>query len=352
MTVAVAPGTPAAAAPPAAAPDSPAPDAGDVSPSVDGDGGDDVENVRSKAREILFSGKSDDEVEAELKSKPETKPAPEKPKVEPEKPKDEIELSRKWAKYNDQNERLVKRQKAHLAEVETKTKELSDREAKLAAREALHNDPVKYLVDHGWTKDQIVDWIKSDGKVDPEILVKQLESRHQQQIEELRKEREREKAEFQREQEDRQRQREMQRVENELNQEVKQLVDSDSELGVLKRLVAKKPEKFEAFVNKRVGEIIREVWRRTFDPETETGRTVDPREALLYLQSELAELQLTDPGQAPAVKPATPVAVEPTPITNGATSQRVVRSTQVDESDVDALRAKAARILAGEEEAE
>ncbi len=102
----------------------------------------------------------------------------------------------------------------------------------------------------------------------------------------------------------------------------------------------------------RVGSIIREVWKKTFNKGenegTGKGTVVDPRDALLYLQSELTELQLGDPGQAPAVRSANPVAVEPTPITNQATSARSVRAVEYDESDPEQRRERARKILEGE----
>jgi hypothetical protein len=305
-----------------------------VGPSPEGSGEDDgdLEVARRKAREILFDGK-DPEAEPE----PEAKPKP----VEPPKPKaeekDEIALSKKWAKVTAQEDRLVKRQKEHAAKEDA----LKEREAKIAAAEQKMNDPVAYLAERGWTKDQIVQWIQSDGKVDPEILVKQLDERHRKEIEELRAERAKEREEL----ENTRRQRDMERVTSELAREVKHLYLNDSELSLVKTLVEKNPKKFESFMQSRVEQIIRTVWDRE-------KQVVDPRDALLYAQQELAELQLANPGQAPAVKPATPVAVEPTPITNGATSSRTVRPVDYDESDPEARRAKAARILAGEEEAE
>ncbi len=355
MTVAVSPGTPApgnpaSPAPSTAADPSSVPTAPDgvVGPSPDeGADGDGMGDARRKAREILFAEKEpeggDEVVEGEAKS--EVKPT--EPKTE-ERPKDEIALSKEWARVSAQETRLKTKQKEFLAE---KTAFSTEKESVLKAKQDLEsqlNDPVAYLSKAGWSKDKIVEWIQSDGKVDPEILVKQLSEKHQKEIDELRAERKREREEL----EGAQQQRRMAEVEGQLNDEVVAMVGSDAELAALKRLIDKNPQKFKPFVQTRVGSIIREVWKKTFNKGenegTGKGTVVDPRDALLYLQSELTELQLGDPGQAPAVRSANPVAVEPTPITNQATSARSVRAVEYDESDPEQRRERARKILEGE----
>jgi hypothetical protein len=360
MSAAVAPGNPVAAppaalaeAPPVAAPEGHEP--GSAEPE------DVVGLSRAKARELLFSGKSDEEVDADATdhvAKPKAKAEPEKPKAEPEKPKEDvdIEISRRYAKVDAQEKRLKEHRKEFETEKNTFTTERESLLKEKQELESVKNNPIDFLSKAGWSKEKIVEWIQGDGRVDPEILVKQLDEKHQRELAELRAERQREKDEFETEQEGRRRQRDLQRVEGELNTEVKSLVMTDAELGVLKRLIDKKPEKFEAFVQKRVGAIIAEVWTKTLNKGehegTGRGEVVDPRDALLYLQRELAELQLDSPGQVPAVKSANPAAVEPTPITNHATSQRTVQAVTYDETDPEARRARAAAILAGEIEPE
>lgn len=338
MTVSIAPGTPAPGNPASPAPGavdtgsepSSAPE-GVVGPSPDEGDGDELSVARRKAREILFAKEEPEEGAEEPPA-----PAPAPPKVE-EKPKDEIALSKEWARVSAQEKRLKEKQRVYL---EQNTALQGEREAVLKAKqehEALINDPVAFLSKAGWDKDKIVQWIQSDGKVEPEILIKQLSEKHQREMEELRSERKREQEELNLTRQTR----EMERVEGELGQEVKTMVSTDPELAILKRLVSKDPKKFEAFIDGRVKKIITDVWKKS-------KQAVDPRDALLYLQSELAELQLADPGQAPAVKPATPAAVEPTPITNQATASRTVRPVEYDESDPEQRRARAAKILAGE----
>jgi hypothetical protein len=365
MSAAVMPGTPSPASP-AAPPSAPAGQGQLPANSVEhgaaeadsGETGDIVSDARKKARELLFSTKTDAEVDEEaeghVKKKPEVKV---EAKKEPEKPKEDpdIEVSRRFAKVHAQETRLKERQKELLTEKETFSKEKESILKEKQELEAMRNDPVGFMAKAGWTKEKIVEWIQGDGRVDPEILVKQLDEKHQRELAELRAERQREKEAYETEQQDRQRKRDMERVEGELYTEVKSLVDSDGELGTLKRYIAKKPEKNEAVIQRRVGSIIAECWKRTFNKgENEglnKGTVVDPRDALLYLQQELAELQL-EPGQAPAVKPANPAAVEPSPITNHATSQRTIQNVEYDETDPEARRARAAAILAGEIEAD
>ena len=248
--------------------------------------------------------------------------------------------SKKWAKLRAQEDRLVKRQKEFAEEQKSwgeRTKAIEAREAAIAEREALVNDPLALLNKAGWTKEKIVDWIQSDGKVDPELLIKQISENHQKQIEELKAERERERVEL----ENAKRQREFQRVEGELYAEVSAVLKSDQELPSLQKLLQKRPQQ-EAFLQRRVGEIIRTVWQAKQE-------VVAPRDALLYLESELAAIQLADPGPAPAARPANPAAVEPRPITNQATSQRSVQPlSNYDESDPEARRARARAVLSGE----
>lgn len=339
MSAAVAPGTPAPAVV-----NSPASEGADgsseaadavVGPSAD-DG--DPEALRAKARELLFSGKSEEEVEAELAPKP-------KPKAEVAKPeeKDDIALSKEWARVSAQEKRLREKQKAHLTEVESLKAERETLLKERSEREALQNDPVAFLQKAGWDKDKIVQWIQSDGKIEPELLIKQISEKHQKEIEELRAERSKERTEL----DNARRERAKAETEAALGDEVLHMSKSDPELADLRRLLEKNPKKFEPFIKNRVGSILQEVWKKTFDPATGKGTLVDPREALVYLQAELAELQLA-PGQAPAARTANPGAVEPSPITNHATSQRTVRSVDYDEMDPEARRARSEAFLRGE----
>lgn len=298
-----------------------------------GDSGDDAAVARRKAREVLFSDKEPEEALAEVEkkeAKPEAKPEPEKPK-EPERSEDEIALSREWRKFRQDRKAFD----AQSREFKAKTESFAQRETKLAEREAQMNDPVQFLAAAGWTKDRIVEWIQSDGKVDPEILVKQFSEKHQKELEELKAEREREREELKLEKQGRQ----LETLKHELDTEVASMAKTDPEFALLQKFIAKKGE---AGVQKRVRDIIAQVWNQK-------QQVVDPRDVLVYLERELAEIQLGDaPGQAPAVKSANPAAVEPKPITNQATSQRTVVPVEYDESDPEARRARAAAILRGE----
>lgn len=316
-------------APPAGAPD--VSTDGPASTGDDGSEADEIGAARRKARELLFDGKEPEETESP--DKPKAKP------VEPEKPKEDsdLELSRRFAKADAQEKRLKERQKTHLAEVEAFKAKSEQLEAKSRDLEIAYSDPIAFLGKAGWDKDRIVQWIQGDGKVDPEILIKQLSEKHQTEMEALRKEREEERRQLQQTKQDR----ELQRLEGELYQEVSSLVKGDQELGVLKRLVDKNPTRWEPFIQQRVGNIIATVYKQK-------QQVVDPRDALVYLQSELAEMQLENPGQVPAVRSANPAAVEPSPITNRATSQRTVVPVDYDETDPDARRARAAAVLRGE----
>ncbi len=201
-----------------------------------------------------------------------------------------------------------------------------------------------YLQKAGWDKDRIVKWIQDDGKIEPELMVKQLDDRYKTEIQKLREERETERREL----ENSRRERQMADTEAELGRVTLDLARTDPELGDLKRLIEKNPKKFEGHFKERVGAIIREVWKKTFDPATGKGTVVDPRDALVYLQQELAEYQLS-PGQAPAARTANPGAVEPSPITNQASSQRTVRAAvDYDELDPEARRARSEAYLRGE----
>lgn len=312
-----------------------APEAPESSPveADSGDSGDEAAVARRKAREVLFSDKDPEEALAEVEKKPEAK-AEEKP--EPEKPKDErsedeIALSREWRKFRQDRKAFEADQKKFKATAEG----LTQREAKVAEREAQMNDPVQFLAAAGWTKDRIVEWIQSDGKVDPEILVKQFSEKHQKELEELKAERERERQELMLEKQSRQ----LETLKHELDAEVASMAKQDPEFTLLQKFIAKKGE---AGVQKRVRDIIAQVWNQK-------QQVVDPRDVLVYLERELAEIQLGDaPGQVPAVKSANPAAVEPKPITNQATSQRTVVPVDYDETDPEARRARAAAILRGE----
>lgn len=294
-------------------------------PSDEGDDGDEVAVARRKAREILFSETGEPEPE-----KP--KQAEKKPE---EKPKDETDLSRGFAKLHAQEKRLDAKRAEFTQQQEAFKRQSEEFQAKAKDIELAYSDPVQFLAKAGWSKDQIIKWIQSDGKVEPEILIKQLSDKHQQEMEALRKEREREREEL----EGTRRQRELERVDSELSAEVRTLYSSDAELSLLNQLAQKSPKQAK-LIDSRVKQIISEVWKKS-------QQAVDPRDALLYLQQELTELQL-GPGQAPVVTSTNPAAVEPRPITNSATSQRTVRPTQYDESDPEARRARAAAILAGE----
>jgi vacuolar-type H+-ATPase subunit I/STV1 len=290
----------------------------------------DMGELRSKARETLFSAEEPAETPEVPASKPEEKP-------EPPKTKDELDLSKSWAKHDRERASLA-RKKAEFAalvkEFETKQAEFEPKNADL---QTAYSDPIAFLGKAGWDKDKIMQWVMGDGKVDPELLVKQLETRHQEEIRKLREERDQEKQEL----EDARRARELERVESELYQDVSaQLKDPRFEL--LQKLVAKNPKQ-EAVLQKKVGEIIAAVYKKSGN-ET----VVDPADALAYLQAELAEIQLADPAPSPAVKPAKLAAVEPKPITNSSHGERVVSTVTYDETDPAQRKERARQILAGE----
>ncbi len=321
-----------------------APDAPEVSAveNDSGDSGDDAAEARRKAREVLFSDKEPEEALADAE-KPEKKTEPEKkPEPEPEAKEDEVQLSKKWAKVRAQEDRLVKRQKEFAEQQRafeaTKT-EFESLKSKLTEERALvTSDPVQFLASQGWTKDRIVEWIQSDGKVDPEILVKQFSEKHQKELEELKAERERERQELMLEKQARQ----IETLKSQLDAEVS-VMAKEPDFALLQKFIAKKGE---AGVQKRVRDIIAQVWNQKKE-------VVDPRDVLVYLERELAEIQLGDsPGQVPAARPANPAAVEPKPITNQATSQRTVVPVDYDETDPEARRARAAAILRGEIQAD
>jgi hypothetical protein len=297
-----------------------------------------VEDARRAARELLFSDKPDEEAPEEG-AEPEAPKVEAKPELEPEKPKeperseDEIALSRQWKRFRQDRKEFDAKQR----EFESKAKSYEEREAKIAAREARMSDPVAFLAESGWTKDKIVEFIQSDGKVDPEILVKQFSEKHQRELEELRAESAREREALKHEQNARQ----LATLKAKLDDYVVTAVSSEPDFKLLQRFVAKKGE---AGVQTRVRDIIAKVWN-------EKQQTIDPRDVLVYLEAELAEIQLGDsPGQPPAVKPANAAAAEPRPITNQATSQRTVVPVDYDEDDPEARRQRAAAIWRGEAE--
>jgi Skp family chaperone for outer membrane proteins len=286
--------------------------------------------LRSKARETLFSA---EEPAPEVEAKPE----PAKAEPEAPKPKDEVDLSKSWAKHDRERASLAKKKAEFAAQVKEFEAKQAEFEPKNAGLEEAYRDPIAFLGKAGWDKDKIMQWVMGDGKVDPELLVKQLETRHQEEIRKLREERETEKKEL----ESARRTREFERVESELYQDVSaQLKDPKFEL--LQKLVAKNPKQ-EGVLQRRVGEIISAVYKKT------SGETVvDPADALAYLQAELAEIQLSDPAPSPAVKPAKLAAVEPKPITNSSHGERVVSTVGYDETDPAQRKERVRQILAGE----
>lgn len=329
-------GTPAAApaVPPPVAVEAPA--AAVETPAVPAADGsdDDPGERRRKAREILFAkeepAEGDEPAEVKLAPKVEPKTEPEKPKEQEARSDDEIALSREWKKFRQDRKAFD----AQSKEFKAKSEAFAEREAKLAAREAKLNDPVAFLAESGWTKDKIVEFIQSDGKVDPEVLVKQFSEKHQRELEELRAERKREQEalEFEKNQ------RKLDQLGAQLDAEVATMVDGET-YPLLKRFVAKKGMKS---IQTRVRDAIAKVFQQKQE-------VVAPEDALAYFENELAEIQLGDaPGQLPAVQSAKAAAVEPNPITNQATSQRVVVPSQYDETDPEARRRRAKAILDGE----
>lgn len=289
-----------------------------------------VEDARAKAREILFAKGEEPEGEgAPAAEKPK-----EAPKPEPEKPKelDEAKLSKRFAKVDAQEKRLSERQKAFLAEQEgfkTRVEQLEQRET-LAKQ-----DPVAFLEQTGWTKDQIIDWIRSDGKIEPEKLIKDLDSKYQQEIQRMREEREAERASFEQEK----RQRDVQKVEQMLVDEVSHHLGS-GKFPILASITQGDAEE-RGSLDQRVKEITLQVFRKT-------QKAVEPHEVLEYLEGRWAKTVSRLPGQAPAVKSATPVAVEPKPITNAATAERSVRPVEYDELDPEQRQVRVQAILRGE----
>lgn len=282
-----------------------------------------VEDARAQARKILF------DKEAEEAAKPE--PA----KVEPpkkEEPPPETEISKRFAKVHAQEKRLSERQKAFLAEQEAFKSARAEVEE---FRSLAKSDPVKLLEQAGWTKDQIIDWIRSDGKIEPEKLIKDLDSKYQQEIQRMREEREAEKAALESER----RQRDVQKVEQMLVDEVSHHLGS-GRFPILASITQGDAEE-RGSLDQRVKEITLQVFQKT-------KKAVEPHEVLEYLEGRWAKTVSRLPGQAPAVKSASPVAVEPKPITNEATASRTVRPVDYDELDPEQRQARVQAILRGE----
>lgn len=293
------------------------------------DGGDEISSARAKAREILFAKEEPQEAEEKPKAKAEEPKAP-----EPEKPKepDETEVSRRFAKVHAQEKRLKERQQAFLQEQEAfKAARAEVDEYRTLAK----SDPVKLLERAGWTKDQVIEWIRSDGKIEPEKLIKDLDERYKSEIQKLKEEREAEKRAFEQEK----RAREVKQVEQMLTDEVSSLLGA-GKYPILASIVTGDAEE-RASLDQRVREITMQVWQKT-------QKAVEPHEVLEYLEGRWAKTVSRLPGQAPAVKSAPPVAVEPKPMTNGASSERTVRSVDYDEMDPEQRKARADAILRGE----
>lgn len=295
-------------------------------------GEDIVADARAEARKLLFSDKEEPETPTETEE-PKVETKPEEPKSEEkkdERSEDEIALSKQWKRFRQDRKEFDAKVKADAQRAE----DLTRREAALKEREEKHADPIAYLSAMGWSKDRIVEFIQSDGKVDPEILIKQLGDKHQRELEELRAERQREQEALKNERTAR----ELENLKSQLDSEVSAMVKED-DFKLLQRFTAKKGE---AGVQKRVRDIIAEVWNKKKE-------VVDPRDVLVYLENELAEIQLGDaPGQLPAVQSAKAAAAEPRPITNQSTSQRTVIPSNYDEEDPEARRERAQKILRGE----
>lgn len=311
---------------PAAAPAAPPPPPPVEAPET----GDIVEDARAEARKILFE-KREEEAEAEAK-----KPEPAAPKVE-EKPKEpdqpsDTEVSRRFAKVHAQEKRLSERQKAFLAEQESFK---AAREEVESLRSRAKADPVAFLEQTGWTKDQVIDWIRSDGKIAPEQLIKDLDSKYQQEIQKMREEREAEKLAFEREKA----QRSVQKVEQMLTDEVTALL-GEGKYPILASITGGDAEE-RSSLDHKVREITMQIWHKT-------KKAVEPHEVLAYLEGRWAKTVARLPGQAPAVRSANPVAVEPKPITNAATAERTVRPDDYDELDPEQRQARVAAILRGE----
>lgn len=296
-------------------------------------GEDIVSDARAEARKLLFSESEPEAAPEEAEPAAEAAPEPEKPKVEEkkdERSEDEIALSKQWKRFRQDRKEFDAKVKADTQRAE----QLAAREAALKGREERHADPIAYLNAAGWTKDKIIEFIQSDGKVDPEILIKQLGEKHQRELEELRAERQREHEALTHERTAR----ELENLKSQLDTEVSTMVKED-DFKLLQRFTAKKGE---AGVQKRVRDIIAEVWNKK-------KQVLDPRDVLVYLENELAEIQLGDaPGQLPAVQSAKAAAAEPRPITNQSTSQRTVIPSNYDEEDPEARRERAQKILRGE----
>lgn len=314
---AVAPQAPPPAAPPPEVTEAPEPG------SAEADTGDVVEDARAKARKILF----DKEQEEEAAPKVEAKPEPKK-----EEPPPETELSKKFAKVHAQETRLKEKQKAFLAEQDAWKPRVQELEQKEQLAKA---DPVAFLERAGWTKDQIIEWIRSDGKIEPEKLIKDLDSKYQQEIQRMREEREAEKQAFEQEK----RQREVSKVEQMLTDEVSHHLGT-GKYPILASIVNGDAEE-RGSLDHKVREITMQIWKKT-------QKAVEPHEVLEYLEGRWAKTVARLPGQAPAVKSATPVAVEPRPITNSATAERSVQPDTYDELDPEQRAARAAAILRGE----
>lgn len=236
-----------------------------------------------------------------------------------ETPPSEEELSKSWTAYRAKQKRLVA-ERAAFAEEQRKSTErqatLDKRQAELDSIETEgKTNPVKALERLGYTKDQVLEFLASDGKIPPEVMLKNAAAEQQKKLDDIQKKLDEQTAEAEERKKasiEAQRQQERVSVERGVAESmVDVLVQEKAKYPTLLRVAQKAgPEALKMVLNE-----VAEHFKKTKNVLAISDAMVQVEQALkahaaIFVDAQAAAA-VADTRQAGAVEPANPGNIEP-----------------------------------------
>lgn len=298
----------------------------------------------------------------------ETEKPAEKPVEKPaEKPPDEVELSKAFAaltaKERRFNERKEKQNADLLAREAKLKKDLEDFTASKEKaewqgwRDRAKQSPLTALVEAGWTKEQIIKYIASDGEIPVERFQDEFKVQLDERTKELRAEQAKLKEELENDRTEQQRLRnirEAQSYEARVVTEIDDMLSTEAERYRFASRVPKN-ELYPRVLNRMITHY-RETGAKNEDGR---GEVLAVSDAMLYIEKEAERIAswfqtqqaasqggTVESGKPGAAKPETE---EARPISQRESSARGVKKTNPDDMTDDERAEEALRILTGDE---
>lgn len=258
---------------------------------------------------------------------------------------DAKELSNAFAAYKRKHKALVADREAltkREAEFKAREEALAKRETELNQTfEEGRTNPIAALTKLGYSKEQVLEFLASDGKIPHDVLLKQATEAQKAELEAIKKDIEAQKAEQKRretEAAEQRRQQDLRGFEHRVGTEIVDILttpDGMAKYPVLLRVAKKSgPDALRAVLNNMAQHYMKEKKPLAISDAMMQAERAFKAHAEIFVDLQPQTTTVPDPRQAGAVEPANPGSIEPIPA-NSSTVRGVVKKKTLDEMDDD-----------------